>query len=742
MSEGAVNSRVKPFESASELREGHARLLEELDRQLGQDESTTAEAAALSQIEPAIREFLERGAATGMYLDEVKERTACQVLLDYWVSSLAQAAMGAPPARLAAFDGDKLPDLKDKPCPYMGLDSFRDREFFFGRDSDIEALLEQIRRTPLVVVLGASGSGKSSLVMGGVLPILADPQAKPSLRVAPTIVPGTAVFEHLAKAVQQGSEDASGSVGEAAMRLRADPGYWSVMAGGADARATLITIDQFEEVFTLTDIAQRDALAAGIASLLESDPGHRVILTMREEFRTRLVELRVLSGFLDKAWYSMRPMGYEELRAAVEGPAALVNLQFQSGIVDDLVKRVLGQPAALPLLQFTLRALWDARDRNRITWEVYHKVGDPLTALKASADEFYDGLAPETQTETRRILLELVRVDELLETYRQPVPMSRLLQAGKANTEEVVRLLTQNDYLRLTTDGRGEDPTVEVKHESLIRNWPRLVTWIDEKRVEQRQRTTLTHASQRWVQSDRPVEGLLTGWQLEEAKRQPDLSEPEREFVEASALQLDRVQRMREKVRRRSLLLLAMIALVIILLLSGTTFLMRRLYQEANDAARAAHIALAHSSTQDAARIGTTLPGDALAHLARALRTYPDSLSAQSWTSDFLLNASLWVAGAPLQHQNSVNAAAFSPDGRLVVTASDDYTARVWDAATGQPVGVPLQHKNSVNAAAFSPDGRRVVTASDDDTARVWDAATGEVIWKTKRESRVGKRAA
>ena len=134
-------------------------------------------------------------------------------------------------------------------------------------------------------------------------------------------------------------------------------------------------------------------------------------------------------------------LDYAELRAAVEKPAAMVNLQFQSGIVDDLVKKVLGQPAALPLLQFTLRALWDRRDRNRITQEVYDRVGDPLKALTASADAFYDGLALQTQNEVKRILLELVRVDELLEAYRQPVPMSRLLQAGSASTEAVVGLL-------------------------------------------------------------------------------------------------------------------------------------------------------------------------------------------------------------------------------------------------------------------------------------------------------------
>jgi hypothetical protein len=388
--------------------------------------------------------------------------------------------------------------------------------------------------------------------MGGVLPALTDPDAQPALRLAPPIVPGTEPLAHLAAAMIRAAGD-NAEAAAAATTLAADPDQVRLILGGDHAPATLITIDQFEEVFTLTDVAAREALAAAIASLLESDRGHRVILTMREEFRSRLVELRNLSRFLEKAWYSMRPMGYEELRTTVERPAALVNLQFQAGIIDDLVKKVLGQPAALPLLQFTLRTLWDRRDRNRVTWEVYRTVGDPLSALKTSADAFYDALATQTQAEVRRILLELVRVDELLEAYRQPVPKSRLLEAGKANTEEVLRVLTAHDYVRTTAGRDGEEAIAEVKHEALIRNWPRLVTWIDEKRIERRQRIALTQAAQRWAQSGKPEEGLLTGWQLEEAKRQRDLSEVEREFADASARQLDRLMREREQALQHEL---------------------------------------------------------------------------------------------------------------------------------------------------------------------------------------------
>lgn len=533
MAEATDVEPLEPFESASELRAANTRLLDLYDRALEKDASADGDIAALREIEASAGDFLKRGAATGAFIEETKERTGCQVLLDYWISSLARAGAQLSSARLARFDGARLPDLKDKPCPYVGLEAFRDNKFFFGRDADTQALVAQVREAPLVIVFGASGSGKSSLVMGGAVPELAAPQNSPSLRVVPTFVPGNAVLANLADALAQLCPGTG--VDDSVARLRADGGALGSMIGGAGAPATLLVIDQFEELFTLSESADRDALVGNLAALLDGAQGHRVIVTMREEFRSRIVELEGFKKFIDRAWYPMRPMGYEELKAAVERPAALVNLQFQSGIVDDLVKRVLGQPAALPLLQFTLRSLWDKRDRNRITAEVYNRVGDPLSALKASADRFYDGLAPQTQDEARRILLELVRVDDLLEAYRQPVPKRRLLQAGKANTEAVLDLLSANDYIRIAAGKGGADAIVEVKHESLVRNWPRLVGWIDDKRIARRRRLALSEAASRWERSGKPTEGLLTGWQLEEAKLSPDLSVLENEFISASS---------------------------------------------------------------------------------------------------------------------------------------------------------------------------------------------------------------
>lgn len=552
MSDTIASQDFSAFDSAGELRQEHTRLLEALDQKLGEDGSEEDERAALANLEGQIRQFLGRGAATGIYLSEIKDRTECQVLLDYWVSSLSRVGLPVSGVRLAKFDASLLPLLED--CPYVGLEAFRDQRFFFGREADTQTVIAHVRAVPLVVVLGASGSGKSSLVMGGVLPQLAAQEVPPNLQIVQPFAPGNAVLVHLVDAVQKSCRGASGSIDVEVERLRQDPAHLCTMVGGAEAPPTLITIDQFEEVFTLCGNEDRAILAASLVQFMDAGRDHRVILTMREEFRSRAVEVAALSPYLreNKSWYSMRPMGYEELRAAVERPAAVVNLQFKAGIVDDLVKKVLGQPAALPLLQFTLRALWEKRDRNRITRDAYDDVGDPLNALSKSADRFFNSLLPEAQNEVQRILLELVRVDELLEAYRQPVLKSKLLDAGKANTEHVLGLLAENDYVRITKEANESGAIVEIKHESLVRNWPRFVEWIEAKRVDRKQRFALTQAAERWAKGGKPREGLLTGWQLQQAKQQAeqqaDLSSAEIEFIDESAKAIERVQQRKQRI--------------------------------------------------------------------------------------------------------------------------------------------------------------------------------------------------
>lgn len=543
-----------PFESASELQARHGDLLTRLDERLGED--TTDDRPALAEMGPAMLDFLARGTATGVVLDEQRERTAAQVLLDYWAHALERCGLPRPATRLARFDAEQLPVLPEDACPYVGLESFRAGAHFHGREADTQALLAQVAAQAMVVVVGASGSGKSSLVMGGVRPALqaqTGADGQPAWRMATPWVPGDAALLHLAQAAASVVPGLDAPA--LAQALRGDPAALAQALAGQPP--VVLVLDQAEELFTLTEDAERQTLATALAGLLAAGQGHRLLLTLREDFRSRMVQLTALRPWLDSAWYSMRPMGYDELRAAVERPAAAVNLVVQPAVVDDLVKRVLGQPAALPLLQFTLRQLWAQRDRNRITQAVYQQVGDPLDALEGYANRVHDSQLPQTRDEMRRVLLALVRVDDLLEAYRQPVRLQTLLAAGSSTTDQALRVLVDSDLVRISHDhsapGTG-DSVVEVKHEALIRNWPRLVGWIDEKRLARRQRLALSQAAQRWDDAGRPAEGLLTGWQLQEARnREAELGERERAFVAASEAALVAEQERRAQAEKREL---------------------------------------------------------------------------------------------------------------------------------------------------------------------------------------------
>ncbi len=739
----------KTFEDVAEMRRANASLLEAIDGRLGQDSRWESEAAVLRELESEIRAFLDRGAATGAFIEDIRERTACQVLLDYWSSTLSHGGIQVARSRLAPFDAARLPDLSDEECPFVGLESFRDGTFFFGRDKAVASLLQRVSEVPLVIVQGASGSGKSSLVIGGALPVIGATSHVPCFRVIGPFTPGNAVLESLVSAVAAALPDAQLDRVAEAEALRGNSGRLPQMLSSAAAAPVLLVVDQFEEVFTLCSDRDRTTMAAALDALLRSYPACRVILTLREEFTNELDKLEPLRSYLAQhARFSMKewPMGYDDLRAAVERPAALVNLHFAPGIVDELVKSVLGQDTALPLLQFALESLWKQRDRNRITRDIYEQVGSPLVALERYADDFYHGLSHENQEEAKRILLELVRIDRMLEAYREPRMRSTLLATGNPRTSEMLELLAREGFVRITPTADA-NATVEVKHEALLRNWPRYAGWIVDKRERARQRIKLTDAAQRWHDRGRsPSEGLLTGWQLDDAQHLPGLSRLEQDYVQASIDAADAARRAHERdMLWRQRLRLTTFATLVVLVLSLAWAISahrdRNLIAEKEQSARVEEQFARVKENSYRGRIDHALTGALRA--GSDMSSLPDKVRAalRPELREVLLST---LRNAPdlrrlfFKDGATLQAAAFHPtrpDALLAFGGSDGQTYLASLADNGPPFAKSLDTCNSqgVSALAFDPQGHLLVVGCRSGALSVWSADDWHLIGERKQ---------
>lgn len=528
------------YVSMTSLRTVHKQLLAS-HRQYGSTPRLLTEAIA----------FIERGKAIGAWLDNDTERAAAQSILDYWYAILYRSGSESPDSALAEFDLSLAPELPDELCPYVGLDAFSETKqgVFFGRERLVEAAARMTAKSRLLVVVGPSGSGKSSLVLAGLLPVLKEGAVPGSegWRYAPRMVPGSDPMANLARALYslqcKPEQDAEQWTAQHAALLTLEPGRLPELLERDHDAAALLVVDQFEEVFTLcVDDAARRAFVAALTALFRQR-GHRhtVVLTMRTDFESLVSRIPDFHAQFERHLLRVTPLNAAELRTSITAPAELVGLKFEQGLVDTLLEDILGEPAALPLLQFTLLKLWEHREHNYITWDAYRCLGGGRLALANSADALYDGLIPEEQITARRILLRLVRAGDGLEITSSRVRLDSLYRSGEADdrVDRVLAKLISARLVRLTPGEVTSDTQVEVAHEALVRNWPRLVAWLEEDREIIRQRQRLTDAAQHWAMLDGDAGALLSETLLQEATRFLDvtgvaLSGLELEFLQAS----------------------------------------------------------------------------------------------------------------------------------------------------------------------------------------------------------------
>jgi class 3 adenylate cyclase/WD40 repeat protein len=567
--------------------------------------------------------------------------------------------------------------------PYRGLTTFEasDAEFFFGRERLIAEIVSRLAGTPLLGIVGPSGSGKSSVVRAGLIPGLASGVLPGSERWTVALLrPGEHPLRELDRALwaalpkpalEQVAKDAVPLVG--------------VNAVLGDGDRLVVIADAFEETFTVcTDEKER---AAFLAALIDAatDPRGKVVvvLAIRADYYGRCADNARLADLLAANHVLVGPMSAEEYRRAIVQPALRVGTTVEPELVDDLVAEVLGEPGALPLLSTTLLELWDHRDGRTMRRKTYLATGGVRGAVARLAEAVYDAFDPNQQAIVRSIMLRLAGPGEGESAVRRRVPLSEFDAERNPDVAGVLEVLANR---RLVTISDG---TVEVAHEALLREWPRLQGWLEEDREGRRLRQHLIVSSREWVERGKDPGELYRGARLSAAldyttDHTLELNELEREFVTTSRGQSQRelIRQRRQNRRLRGLLGGVAVLLILALAAGGLAFVQR---QSADAAARQA------LARQLGAEALTDPRIDEAMLLARQAVLLDDNSQTEGTLLATLLRSPAVISTFTVPIQERPLQTALSSDGGTLAVSDNNGLVRFFDTGTRRESRPPLK---------------------------------------------------
>jgi DNA-binding SARP family transcriptional activator len=631
-------------------------------------------------------------------------------------------------------------------CPYKGLARFEpdDAAYFFGRERLVAELVTHLIGAGLLGVVGPSGSGKSSLVRAGLLPVLREGMLPGSDRWRQLVIrPGEHPVRELARAVPgDGALDSSGVTdGDREPDDRPSPwqqdGDWLLRAiAGQDH--LLLVVDQFEEVFTTCrDEAERAAfLAALTQGALSPENYATVVIAVRADYYGRCAADPRLAGLLAANHLLVGPMHPHELRRTIELPARRAGLRLEPGLAEAMIGEVTDQPGGLPLLSCALLEGWEHRQGRTLTLAAYQQAGGVRGAVARLAERAWQQLQPGDQDAARRILIRLAGPGEGETVVRRRVSLSELAADGDERAAAVLHTLADH---RLLTLG---DQTVELAHEALLREWPRLRGWLEEDVQGRALHRHLIGAAKEWDAAGRDPGELYRGARLTGAldwadAHDADLNPLERAFLNASRAAAERevadarrqAEREAHTSRRLRGLLAGLAAMLVLALIAGGLALTLR--------SRAERQALVADSGRLGALALTEDQLDRALLLARQGVALDDSLESRSDLLAALLRSP--AATAVIRPQlDGITPLGLSPDGRLL--AMGDYGGRVavYDLQTRRPVPGDFRAGRSVNDLDFSPDGSLLAVATGGGLVQLWDVGTATLrrqlrtaVWAT-----------
>jgi len=676
-------------------------------------------------------------------------------------------------------------------CPYKGLNYFdeTDADLFVGREALTAKLTERVlslaslRETGkerFLAIVGASGSGKSSLVRAGLVPALRwNPVSAnwPIYVFTPTPHP----IESLATSLTTDTGSVAATAG-LMDDLARDPRSLDLFIKRAfktvAAPRLMLVVDQFEALFALCrSEEERGSFIDNLLTAASAADGSAIIvITLRADFYAHCAGYLQLREALSQQQKYIGVMSKEELRRAIEEPARRGRWEFEPGLVDLLLHDVGQEPGALPLLSHALLETWQRRRGRTLTLSGYTASGGVRGAIAETAEAvFADQFTHEQQAIARRIFLRLTELGEETtpgDTRRRAAFKELILKPEEAAaTQSVLKALADARLITTSQD------SAEVAHEALIREWPTLRGWLEDNREGLRLHRHLTEAAQEWADLDRDSDLLYRGARLVQAREwaithHDEINTLEREFLQTSQAWVEHevaereIQRQREleaaqklaetekqraeeqaqsagQLRKRALYLtgafMIAIGMAFVALFFGAQARQAALTAQANE-----RIAF---SRELAAAAVSNLDRDPERSILIALQAVESTYSVdETWTAEAedALRRALQASRVELTlygHTDVVAGVAFSPEcpsspeapvercGTRLATVSDDGTVRVWDSASGQDLlTISTNASRGHHGIAFSPDGKRLATASEVGTAKVWDAVTGQEL--------------
>ncbi|MFB2833298.1 caspase family protein [Floridanema evergladense] len=660
-------------------------------------------------------------------------------------------------------------------CPYKGLQAFseEDVQFFYGRENLTQQLINELNHCSFLAVIGASGSGKSSIVHAGLIPQFRQGKQLPGSEQwwIKSLRPGANPLETLSWRLVDATtekEQVYQQMQLEAMLYQGVEGFVRWLRDRSEPMVVLI-IDQFEELFTLATAEDRKSFLEIILGALDyAADRFKLIITLRADFISSCLEVPALSEGLQKSSVLVPPyLTKDDYRQAIVMPAEKVGLKIESQLVEVLLQELDRSAGELPLLQFVLEQLWFHRHAGELTLEAYqHKIGGIQGALERKAQAIYDSLDNRSKDCAKWIFLNLTQLGEGTEDTRRRVLKSELIvEKYPANLVEktlqaltAAKLVVMNSKLNESVVGssRGEDTstsesleltlermkqevTVEIAHEVLIRHWSMLRWWLEENRVRLRVQRQIEQAAMLWKENNKKADFLLQGVRLAEAediyiKYTDELSADTLLFIDAC---LQERERQKFELKRRLRQAQTAVGVISILAL-GALGLGYLAYQQSRTAQIREIEALNSlsenyflSNQQLEALVTSVKAGRQLRQMIWLENLFPTitQKTLQAKTADTLQKVFYQIRESNRleQHTDEVFSVVFSPDGQTLASASADKTVKLW-RLDGHLLRSLNGHKDRVWGVSFSHDGKLIASASEDRTIKIWRSSDGQLL--------------